>query len=105
MVETKKTKKIKPTKPVVKPKEPVVKQTKPIKLVVKPTKPIKLVVKPTKPVVKPKEPVVKRLTIEYQGQRDTLNENKYSEKIKILIAKIKNQNTEIDHGIRFCWKN
>ena len=81
MVETKKVKKIKPTKPVVKPIKPVVKPTK------------------------PKEPVVKRLTIEYQGQRDTLNENKYSEKIKILIAKIKNQNTEIDHGIRFCWKN
>jgi hypothetical protein len=86
MVETKKVK----SKNSVKPKEPVVKPKKPV-------------VKPKEPVVKPK--VVKKITIEYQGQRDTLNENKYSEKIKILIAKIKNQNTEIDHGIRFCWKN
>jgi hypothetical protein len=91
MVETKKVK----SKNSVKPKEPVVKPKKPV---VKPK-----VVKPKEPVVKPK--VVKKITIEYQGQRDTLNENKYSEKIKILIAKIKNQNTEIDHGIRFCWKN
>ena len=88
MVETKKVK-LKPVvKPVVKPKEPVVKSKE---LVVKPKEPVK-----PKKLVKP----VKRITIEYQGQRD-----KYTEKIRTLIAKIKNQNTEIDHGIRFCWKN
>ena len=103
MVETKKNK--------PKPKEPV-KESKPTtKQKPKPTPTPKPKPKPTgKPKPKPKgkpDPngKGKQITIEYQGPAETLNENKYSEKIKSLIDKIRNQNTEVDHGIRFCWKN
>ena len=95
-------------KKIVKKKEPVKKQK-----LVKKAEPVKKKepVKKAEPVkkkepIKKKEPVKKKITIEYQGPRkEELNENKYSEKIKSLITKIKNQNTEYDHGIRFCWKN
>jgi hypothetical protein len=88
MFETKSKKKPEPKEPAKKKtvKEPVKNKPKP---------------KP-KPKVKAKS---KQITVEYQGPTETINESKYSEKIKSLIDKIKNQNTDIDHGIRFCWKN
>ena len=90
MVETKSKKKPEPKEPVKKKtvKEPVKNKPKP------------------KPKPKPKAKAKsKQITVEYQGPTETINESKYSEKIKSLIDKIKNQNTDIDHGIRFCWKN
>ena len=82
---------------------------------VKPVKPIKTVkprVKPVKPRVKPVKPdksdklgklVKSNQTITIiQEQRD-INLN-YSEKLKNLVNKIRNQQQVMDNGIRFGWK-
>jgi len=60
-----------------------------------------------KPKLEPKEPKKKKsITVQYNEPKDTdIDENKYSQKIKKLLFKIKNQNTDIDNRIRFCWKN
>ena len=47
----------------------------------------------------------KKLTIEYTPNNESIDENKYSDKVKSLLNKIKSQNTDIDKRIRFCWKN
>jgi len=48
----------------------------------------------------------KSVIVEYDEQKDgTIDENKYSKKLNILLVKIKNQNKETDNRIRFCWKN
>ena len=59
-----------------------------------------------KPKDKPKEKVVKKnvnVIVEYRKTED--NENRYSEKIKLLLAKMKNQNADFDNRIGFSWKN
>jgi len=66
----------------------------------KPTK--KLEKKPEK---KPEKKKKKRITIEYTKPENELDENKYSEKVKSILNKIKNQTTDVDKSLRFCWKN
>ena len=89
---------------------------KPVKLVkpgkpekgkpVKPVKPVKSSVKRVKPSVKPVKTEVKldkgNQIIILQEQRD-INSN-YSEKLKNLVNKIRNQQQVTDNGIRFGWK-
>ena len=80
------------------------KKTKPkVKPKVKP-KP-KVVPKVVSKVVPKVVPKVKGITVEYAKETTNVDENKYSDKIKSLVIKIKNQNIDIDRGIRFCWKN
>ena len=92
----KKTKnKVKP-KPV---KEPVKKTKKEPK-----KEPIKKesIKKEHKPVKN--ELVKKKITVEYTSkENDDLDESKYSEKLKKLLFKIKEQHTDTDNRIRFCW--
>ena len=88
----------KKTKPKVKPK------VKPKPKVV-PKVVSKVVPKVVSKVVSKVVPKVKGITVEYAKETTNVDENKYSDKIKSLVIKIKNQNIDIDRGIRFCWKN
>jgi len=90
----KKTKKTKEPKVPKVPKEP-----KKPKVPKEPKKP-----KVPKVQVKPK---ANGITLQYDEVtvKNEIDENKYSERIKEVLLKIKNQNTDIDNRIRFCWKN
>ena len=55
-----------------------------------------------KPKIKPKK---KRILIEITPLEKENDPLKYSDKLKHLIHKIKNQNNYNDTGIRFAWKN
>ena len=66
----------------------------------------------SKPKVKAKENVKEKVVkknvnviVEYNNPKTEDNENKYSEKIKLLLAKMKNQNADFDNRIGFSWKN
>ena len=59
-----------------------------------------------KPKPELKYPIKRRITVEYSSVNENgLNENKYSGKLNKVLYKIKSQNTDVDNGIRFCWKN
>lgn len=93
MADKKPTKKLpKKEKKQVKKKSPK-KEKKPAK---KPTEKPTLVVK--------KE---RRVIIESMGGPETteIDENKYSSKLKVLLNKIKGQNSFSDDRIRFGWRN
>ena len=58
-----------------------------------------------KQVKQVKTPVKRRITVEYSVKENDIDENKYSGKLNKLLYKIKSQHTDVDNGIRFCWKN
>jgi hypothetical protein len=81
--------------PVVKKKIPVVKKKQPVE-------------KKEKPVIEKKPPMVKKknkIIIVHEQTEQVIDENKYSEKLKTLLNKKKNQAaTNSDVKIRFGWK-
>ena len=58
--------------------------------------------KPTKS--EPKKKCKQKVIVEIE-KRETADDNRYDDKLKHLLFKIKNQNNYTDAGIRFGWKN
>jgi len=54
---------------------------------------------------KPKAEKVQKVIVEIEKKEKEPDEKMYSDKLKHLISKIKNQNNFTDSGIRFAWKN
>ena len=57
---------------------------------------------PKKP--EPKKKCKQKVIVEIE-KRETADDNRYDDKLKHLLFKIKNQNNYTDAGIRFGWKN
>jgi hypothetical protein len=88
-------------------KEPEKKSVKKVvkKVVKEPEK--KVEKKVVKKVPKKEEPekVKRKITVEYDTQKENteLDESKYAEKLKKILIKMKEQQVDTDNRIRFCW--
>jgi hypothetical protein len=60
-----------------------------------------------KPKPKPKDPEPKKNKIKIvsnvEKDTETIDENKYTLKVKKMLSKIKDQHIDTDNRIRFCW--
>ena len=60
-----------------------------------------------KPKAKPKDPLSKqgKVIVQLEEHTPKKDENVYTNKLKLLVNKIKTQNEYTDSGIRFAWRN
>ena len=103
-----KCKDTKTPKPKPKPKspKPKIKPPKPKSKPPKPPKPPKPKAEKVKPVPKKEKRTLKIVIDSSPNHEDIIKgEHMYSEKLKNLVYKIKNQSLDTDYGIRFGWKN
>lgn len=89
------------TKPEKEPKP----KTKPKPAKPKPAKPKPKKTKEVKPKPKKTKPKKGRVLVETISPEKEQDPERYSDKLKHLLFKIKNQNNFNDFGIRFAWRN